>query len=74
MKKAFILDSLPQEKCLSIDPYGQSLHFSRPSTKRCTMLIGIGKDLLVHVLEGSIHGNHHDFLPRAWYGFVLGLV
>jgi len=38
------------------------------------MLIGIGKDLLVHVLEGSIHGNHHYFLPRAWYGFVLGLV
>ncbi|CAN4127022.1 unnamed protein product [Withania somnifera] len=29
------------------------------------MLIGIGKDLLVHVLEGSIHGNHHYFLPRA---------
>lgn len=38
------------------------------------MLIGIGKDLLVHVLEGSIHGNHHVFLPGAWYGFVLGIV
>lgn len=39
------------------------------------MLIGIGKDLLVqHVLEGSIHGNHHVFLPRAWFGFVLGVV
>lgn len=38
------------------------------------MLIGIGKDLLVHVLEGCIHGNHHVFLPRAWYGFVLGVV
>ena len=38
------------------------------------MLIGIGKDLLVHVLEGCIHGNHHYFLPRAWYGFVLFLV
>jgi hypothetical protein len=51
-----------------------STAFSRPSTERCTMLIGIGKDLLVHVLEGSIHGNHHVFLPRAWYGFVLGVV
>ena len=30
-----------------------------PSTERCTMLIGIGKDLLVHVLGGCIHGNHH---------------
>lgn len=36
-----------------------STAFSHPSTKRCTMLIGIGKDLLVHVLKGSIHGNHH---------------
>lgn len=51
-----------------------STAFSRPSTSRCTMLIGIGKDLLVHVLEGSIHGNSHYFLPRAWYGFVLGVV
>lgn len=58
-EKAFILDSLPQKKCLSIDPYsfGQSLHGL--FTLRCTMLIGIGKDLLVHVLEGCIHGNHH---------------
>ena len=51
-----------------------STAFSRPSTERCTMLIGIGKDLLVHVLEGSIHGNQNVFLPRAWYGFVLGVV
>jgi hypothetical protein len=51
-----------------------STAFSRPSTKRCTMLIGIGNDLLVHVLEGSIHGNQNVFLPRAWYGFVLGVV
>lgn len=51
-----------------------STAFSRPSTERRTMLIGIGKDLLVHVLEGSIHGNHHYFLPRAWYGFVLAVV
>ncbi|KAL2901281.1 Replication enhancer protein, partial [Bienertia sinuspersici] len=36
-----------------------STAFSRPSTERCTMLIGMGKDLLLHVLEGSIHGNHH---------------
>ena len=58
-----------------MDPYsfGQSRRL-RPSTKRCTMLIGIGNDLLVHVLEGSIHGNQNVFLPRAWYGFVLGLV
>ena len=50
------LDSLPQSKCLSIDPhsFGQSL-----TLERCTMLIGIGKDPLVHILEGSIHGNHH---------------
>ena len=38
------------------------------------MLIGIGKDLFVHVLKDSIHGNHHHFLPRVWYGFVLGVV
>jgi hypothetical protein len=38
------------------------------------MLIGIGNDLLVHVLEGCIHGNQNVFLPRAWYGFVLGVV
>jgi len=48
--------------------------FSCPSTERCTMLIGIGKNLLVHVLEGSIHGNQNVFLLRAWYGFVLGVV
>ena len=40
-------------------PSTVSTVFSRPSTERRTMLIGIGKDLLVHVLEGSIHGNHH---------------
>lgn len=38
------------------------------------MLIGIGKDPLVHVLEGSIHGNHQYFLSRTWYGFVLGVL
>lgn len=44
---------------ISIHSVKVSTAFSRPSTERCTMLIGIGKDLLVHVLEGSIHGNHH---------------
>jgi len=38
------------------------------------MLCGIGKDLEVHVLEGSIHGNHHVVLSLTWYGFVLGEV
>lgn len=61
-KKAFILVSLPQENVYQLIPIHSvkvSTAFSRPSTERCTMLIGIGKDLLVHVLEGSIHGNHH---------------
>lgn len=70
----------PQSKCLSIYSYsfGQT-KYPRPfhallSTERCTMLIGIGKDPLVHVLEGSIHGNHQYFLSRTWYGFVLGVL
>lgn len=61
-KKAFILVSLPQSNVYQLIPIHSvkvSTAFSRPSTERCTMLIGIGKDLLVHVLEGSIHGNHH---------------
>lgn len=35
------------------------------------MLIGIGKDPLVHVLEGSIHGNHQYF---RGHGMALFLV
>lgn len=35
------------------------------------MLIGIGKDLLVHVLEGSIHGNQN--FSRG-HGMALFLV
>lgn len=61
-KKAFILDSLPQSNVYQLIPIHSvkvSTAFSRPSTERCTMLIGIGKDLLVHVLGGCIHGNHH---------------
>ncbi|KAK7364395.1 hypothetical protein VNO80_13017 [Phaseolus coccineus] len=61
-------------KLIPIHSVKVSTAFSRPSTERCTMLIGIGKDLLVHVLEGNIHGNQNVFLPRAWYGFVLGVV
>ncbi|CAN1352887.1 hypothetical protein LINPERPRIM_LOCUS44238, partial [Linum perenne] len=38
------------------------------------MLIGIGKDLIVHVLEGSIHGNHHYFLFSRGHGMALFLV
>lgn len=38
------------------------------------MLIGIGKDLLVHVLEGSIHGNQNVFLPTRGHGMALFLV
>lgn len=53
LKKNVYHDSMP------INSVKVSTAFSRPSTERCTMLIGIGKDLLLHVLEGSIHGNHH---------------
>jgi hypothetical protein len=62
-EKAFILDFFPEKNVyhdsMPIHSVKVSTAFSRPSTERCTVLIGIGKDLLLHVLEGSIHGNHH---------------